>query len=49
MADQQAGGAAPSPVTLRSPYQRKADVFDSEDFEPAKFINQIYPDGARLP
>ncbi|KAI8462913.1 MAG: subunit of GARP complex [Monoraphidium minutum] len=27
---------------------RKKDVFDAEDFQPAKFINQIYPDEASL-
>lgn len=32
-------------VTIKSPLERKQDVFDSEDFEPTKFINQIYPDG----
>jgi hypothetical protein len=32
-------------VTLKSPFQRKTDVFDSEDFDPVKFVNQIYPDG----
>jgi hypothetical protein len=39
----QAGSAAT--VTLKSPFQRKTDVFDSEDFDPVKFVNQIYPDG----
>jgi hypothetical protein len=39
----QPGSAAT--VTLKSPFQRKTDVFDSEDFDPVKFVNQIYPDG----
>lgn len=32
-------------ITLKSPFQKKTDVFDSEDFDPVKFVNQIYPDG----
>jgi hypothetical protein len=32
-------------IILKTPLERKQDVFDSEDFEPTKFINQIYPDG----
>lgn len=35
-------------VIIKSPLERKQDVFDSEDFEPTKFINQIYPDEASL-
>lgn len=50
MADQTAHGAAEHrSITLKSPYQRKQDVFDSDDFEPIKFINQIYPDGEHTP
>lgn len=46
----EAAGAAAGPqlgrsITLKSPFQRKTDVFDSEDFDPVKFVNQIYPDG----
>jgi hypothetical protein len=38
--------AAPDAVVqLKSPYQRRQDVFDAPDFDPVKFINQIYPDG----
>eukprot|EP00775_Hariotina_reticulata_P007996 gene7996-8194_t len=37
-----------SNVTLKSPFVRKTDVFDSEDFDPTKFVNQIYPDEASL-
>jgi hypothetical protein len=33
-------------MVLRSPFQRKQDVFDSEDFSAVKLINQLYPDGA---
>jgi hypothetical protein len=45
--------ASPGPqvtrnVTLKGPFTRKTDVFDSDDFEPIKFINQIYPDGEVL-
>jgi hypothetical protein len=36
-------------VTLKSPFVRKTDVFDSEDFDPTKFVNQIYPDGNAAP
>lgn len=32
-------------VLLRSPFERKKDVFDAEDFEAVKLINQLYPDG----
>lgn len=35
-------------IILKSPLDRKQDVFDSEDFDPTKFINQIYPDGKLL-
>jgi hypothetical protein len=47
MADGEEGGSgAPvSGLVLKSPFQRKKDVFDAEDFQPVKFINQIYPDG----
>lgn len=38
---------ASAPIQLKSPFQRKQDVFDAPDFDPVKFINQIYPDGAR--
>jgi hypothetical protein len=31
---------------IRAPGVRKQDVFDAEDFEATKFVNQIYPDGA---
>ena len=34
-----------APLTLSLPSERKPDVFDSEDFDAVKFINQIYPDG----
>ncbi len=39
------GPALTRNITIKSPFERKTDVFDSEDFEPIKFINQIYPDG----
>lgn len=32
-------------LVIRSPLDRKQDVFDAADFDPTKFINQIYPDG----
>lgn len=32
-------------ITLTLPSERRADVFDAEDFDAIKFINQIYPDG----
>ncbi len=32
-------------ITLTLPSERKKDIFDSEDFDAIKFINQIYPDG----
>eukprot|EP00879_Flechtneria_rotunda_P008030 GHRR01008412.1.p1 GENE.GHRR01008412.1~~GHRR01008412.1.p1 ORF type:complete len:961 (+),score=374.37 GHRR01008412.1:225-3107(+) len=38
----------PGTVTLKSPFQRKTDVFDSEEFDPVKFVNQIYPDESSL-
>jgi hypothetical protein len=34
-------------IILNTPFQRKKDVFDADDFQPIKFINQIYPDGGR--
>lgn len=43
------GASSPQPaknIIIKSPFQRKQDVFDAEDFQPPKFINQIYPDGA---
>jgi hypothetical protein len=44
----EAAGSSPAKeIVLSTPFQRKKDVFDAEDFQPAKFINQIYPDGAR--
>lgn len=39
------GTNQPGSINLKSPFQRKTDVFDSEDFDPTKFVNQIYPDG----
>jgi hypothetical protein len=41
-----AGTPADKPIVLKSPFQRKPDVFDNEDFQPVKLLNQIYPDGA---
>ncbi len=35
-------------INIKSPLERKQDVFDSEDFDANKFINQIYPDGEPL-
>ena len=32
-------------VVLRSPFERKRDVFDAEDFDAVKLINKLYPDG----
>jgi hypothetical protein len=32
-------------INIKSPLERKQDVFDTEDFDANKFINQIYPDG----
>lgn len=43
------GGQQGPAITLKSPFQRKTDVFDAEDFDPTKFVNQIYPDGAGAP
>jgi hypothetical protein len=34
-------------ISIKSPLNRKTDVFDTEDFDAVKFINQIYPDGGR--
>nr|ADI46897.1 VPS53Af [Volvox carteri f. nagariensis] len=33
---------------LRMPSCKRADLFDSEDFEPTKLINQLYPDESSL-
>lgn len=50
MSDQADATTQPgSNVTLKSPFVRKTDVFDSEDFDPTKFVNQIYPDGNAAP
>jgi hypothetical protein len=35
-------------INIKSPLERKQDVFDTEDFDANKFINQIYPDGEWL-
>jgi hypothetical protein len=35
------------PTILRLPSQKRADLFDSEEFDPVKLINQLYPDGAK--
>ena len=40
------GSLGTKQVVLKSPFGRKQDVFDSEDFNPVKLINQLYPDGA---
>lgn len=43
------GGANPpeqqQTIIIKTPPERKLDVFDSEDFDATRFINQIYPDG----
>nr|BCL66141.1 hypothetical protein [Volvox africanus] len=36
------------PTILRMPSRKRADLFDSEDFDPTKLINQLYPDEASL-
>nr|ADI46829.1 VPS53Bf [Volvox carteri f. nagariensis] len=36
------------PTTLKMPSRKRADLFDSEDFDPTKLINQLYPDEASL-
>lgn len=35
-------------ITLTLPSERKTDVFDAEDFDAIKLINQIYPDETSL-
>jgi hypothetical protein len=35
-------------IIIKSPLERQPDVFDTPDFDPTKFINQIYPDGVLL-
>ena len=35
-------------ITLKLPSERKEDVFDKDDFDATKFINQMYPDEASL-
>jgi hypothetical protein len=48
MAEEAGGSGAPGDgLILKSPFQRKKDVFDAEDFQAVRFINQIYPDGGR--
>lgn len=50
-AQQQAGPQQRQQQTItiiKSPLDRKQDIFDAADFEPTKFINQIYPDGAAV-
>ncbi|GLI62858.1 hypothetical protein VaNZ11_005587 [Volvox africanus] len=36
------------PTILRVPSRKRADLFDSEDFDPTKLVNQLYPDEASL-
>ena len=35
-------------MTLTLPSERKPDVFDKEEFDAIKFVNQMYPDEASL-
>ena len=35
-------------MNLTLPSERKEDVFDKEDFDATRFINQMYPDEASL-
>ena len=39
-------GSGPSATRVVIKPPRKTDVFDAEDFDAVKFMNQIYPDGA---
>lgn len=40
---------SPGQFLFRLPSERKPDIFDREDFQAIKFINQIYPDGTSWP
>ena len=35
-------------MNLTLPSERKQDVFDKEEFDAIKFVNQMYPDEASL-
>lgn len=35
-------------VKITSPFTKKKELFDAEDFDAVKLINQIYPDGAPI-
>lgn len=44
MADQDRKEAQGASATVSSG-RRRTDIFDSDEFDPIKFVNQIYPDG----
>ena len=44
MADQDARTG----TAVTEPNRRRTDIFDGDEFDPIKFINQIYPDGALI-